>query len=739
MYRLLLFVLLTIGMFFRAAAHPHPEDSLAAALSTAPDEKRVRLLNALSEEYRVRIPAKALAYAREAHALATRLHDYPGIGAALNNLGEYYLNNGNHDKALECFGQALALGKTLDSKPIVAVSTAHIAVVHYFRGQYDTSMRFAQEALPLLRELNLQKEWAENLSIISYLYNAKGNTQKALDYSLQALRLRQQMRDNTEIAKSLNSIGDFYLKGNNLPKAMYNYRQSLQASEQIDSRRGVAFSMSNIGQVYLRQGDYRQALAYFGNALRINQELGNPYQTATSYANLGAAHAGLGQYVPARQAYGEALCLFDRLENRQHYCRVLNQVGYTYSRQGAYREALARHQEALCIATRQAGEFGPVLPEINKAIADTYLAMNQPVAFARYYRQYDSLQKAHERLENKNKIAEMQAQFEEEENEKKLQQVNQQRKLQAAQLSRQRTIGYFLIACIGMSVGFSVVLFRFYRHKQQSNKQLQEQNIIITQQYEELNQAHCRLNTLNEKLLASETELRRSNETKDKFFSIIAHDLRSPLATFTAFLSVLSDKDQDFTPEQIIHVATRTEKSLRNLSALLNNLLQWSQSQMGHTRYDPEAVWLHDAVQQTAGLLGDEAAQKGIQLAATVGQDLFAFADRNMFSFVLRNLVSNAVKFTPAGGTICVTGAHQGEKLLVTVSDTGVGIPEESREKLFRLNSSFTTPGTQNERGTGLGLLLCKEFVERNGGSIWVESRVGEGSHFKFTVPRYLA
>jgi signal transduction histidine kinase len=418
---------------------------------------------------------------------------------------------------------------------------------------------------------------------------------------------------------------------------------------------------------------------------------------------------------------------------------VLNQIGYSYSRQGAYQEALARHQEALCIATKQADAFGPVLRETNKAIADTYLAMNQPAAFARYYRQYDSLQKAHERLENKNKIAEMQAQFEEEENEKKLQQVNQQRKVQAAQLSRQRTIGYFLIACIGLSVGFSAVLFSFYRLKQQSNRQLQEQNLIITQQYEELNQAHSRLNTLNEKLLASETELRKSNETKDKFFSIIAHDLRSPLATFTAFLSVLSDKDQDFTPEQIIHVATRTEKSLRNLSALLNNLLQWSQSQMGHTRYDPEAVWLHDAVQQMAGLLGDEAAHKGIQLTATVGQDLFAFADRNMFSFVLRNLVSNAVKFTPAGGVICVTGTHQGEKLLVTVSDTGVGIPEESREKLFRLNSSFTTPGTQNERGTGLGLLLCKEFVERNGGSIWVESRVGEGSHFKFTVPRYLA
>jgi len=739
MYRLLLFVLLSIGMPFRTAAHPHPDDSLAAALPAATGEKRVCLLNGLSEEYRVRVPAKALAYAQEAHALAIRLHDYPGIAAALNNLGEYYLNNGNHDKALEYFGQALSLGKTIDNKPIVAVSTAHIAVVHYFRGQYDTSMHFAQRSLPLLRELNLRKEWAENLSIISYLYNAKGNTQKALDYSLQALSLRQRMRDHTEIAKSLNSIGDFYFKQNNLAKALQNYHQSLQASRQIDSRRGVAFSMNNIGQVYLRQGDPGRALDHFRNALNINRELGNPYQIAVSQANMGSAYAGLGRYGPARRAYGEALCLFEGLKNQQQYCTILNQIGYTHSRQGAYAAALARHQQALCIAVEQAGEFEPVLRETNKAIATTYLAMNQPAAFAKYYRQYDSLQKAHERLENKNKIAEMQAQFEEEENEKKLQQVNQQRKVQAAQLSRQRTIGYFLIACIGLSVGFSAVLFNFYRHKQQSNQQLQEQNNIITRQYEELNQANSRLNTLNQKLLDSETELRKSNETKDKFFSIIAHDLRSPLATFTAFLSVLSDKDQDFTPEQIIHVATRTEKSLRNLSALLNNLLQWSQSQMGHTRYDPEAVWLQDAVQQTAGLLGDEAAHKEIRLSTAVGQDLFAFADRNMFSFVLRNLISNAVKFTPAGGTIRIAGTNQGEKLLIAVSDTGVGIPEESREKLFRMNSSFTTPGTQNERGTGLGLLLCKEFVERNGGDIWVESKVGEGSHFKFTVPRYLA
>jgi signal transduction histidine kinase len=740
MHWLLFLFILVFGSPLGAQTLAAPEDSLENALPSSAGQVRADLLNKLSEEYKVKVPAKAFSYGQQALLLATRLNYQPGVAAAFNNLGEYYLNNGNYGLATENFQKALSVGQSTDNKVVVAVSLAKIGVVFYFQGQYDKALLYAHQALPLLEKQNLQKEWAEDLSIISYIHSAGGNTQKALDYSLRALRIRQKMQNDNEIAKSLNSIGDFYLKGNNLARALQNYRQALQVSRRTGNRRGIAFSMNNIGNVYSRQGEHQKALTQYQCALKLSRELGNQYQTAVSLANIGGAWLELADFGQSRRDYQEALVLFERLKNQHAYCSVLNQIGNTYSREKKYREALQYHGQALAIASAQDSPSKPVLMVTYKALADVYLATDQPQAFIRHYRQYDQLHKEQERHESKIKIAGMQAEFEEEENQKKLDQLNEQKRNQAQQLSRQKTIGNFLIVSIALAVGLLAVLLSFYRLKNQSNKRLLEQNGIISRQYEELNEANNRLNLLNTKLQESESELRKSNETKDKFFSIIAHDLRSPLATFTAFLSVLSSKDHTFTTEQITEVAIGTEKSLRNLSALLNNLLQWSQSQMGHTSYDPEAVWLHDIVQQTVSLLNDEAENKQIRILASINHDLFASADRNMLSFVLRNLIFNAIKFTPKHGTIGIDcDARPDNQLLVTVWDTGVGIRSENLEKLFRMNSGFTTRGTQNESGTGLGLLLCKEFVEKNGGLIWVESEVGNGSRFSFTIPRYLS
>ncbi len=729
---------LTLALFFSSVllASPSQTDSLKQELAASHGVRKVDLLNQLSEKYRVKVPAEALTYGQQALQLATKLRYEAGIAEALGNVGEYYLNNGNYDEALRYFRSALAMGKTINKKPVIAVFLSKIGVVYYFLGEYKEALEYSHQALPMHREHNQLQELADNLSVISYIYNARGNVQKALDYSLQALRVRQQLRDYNEIAKSLNSIGDFYLKQNNLSKSLENYRQSLATSRKVDNKRGIAFSMNNIGTVYMRQGEPGHALRYYQTALHIHRQLDNQFQVAVSLNNLGNAYLSLDRYEQARRNFESALGLFQKLRNKQHSATVLSQIGKSYLEQQQTGKALKYHMQALELA--KATDSQPLLRDMYKAVADIYLAMNQSQEFMKYYRYYEALHNALELEQNKIKIAEMQAAFEEEKSRKELEEIKADRKIQVMELDRQKTIRNFLLVCIALSVAFSAVLFSFYRLKNRSNEQLKEQHAIISHQNEELSQINTRLNTLNEKLVSSEAELRKSNETKDKFFSIIAHDLRSPLATFTAFLSVLSGKDHAFTTEQITEIAIGTEKSLRNLSALLNNLLQWSQSQMGHIRYDPEAVWMYEAAQQTISLLSDEARNKDIHIQATVGHDVFAYADRNMLSFVLRNLLSNAIKFTPQDGRICIECTVQAEGMLqVVVADSGVGISPENILKLFGLASSFTTPGTADERGTGLGLVLCKEFVEKNKGRIWVESKVNEGSRFHFTIPKY--
>jgi signal transduction histidine kinase len=248
------------------------------------------------------------------------------------------------------------------------------------------------------------------------------------------------------------------------------------------------------------------------------------------------------------------------------------------------------------------------------------------------------------------------------------------------------------------------------------------------------------LKGLNDKLVESEAELRKTNETKDKFFSIIAHDLRAPLATFSSFLLALSDDDDSFTADEIDLITKSTQKSLKNLTDLLNNLLQWSRAQMGSIQFNPQPILLRELTQQNLGLFAEDAAIKQIALEAKVDSDAIAFADANMIDFVIRNLVSNAIKFTSPGGSVLVSSAKEESGYLsVSISDTGVGIAPENVKKLFNLGGGFTTIGTANEKGTGLGLVLCKEFVEKNGGVINVESREGKGTRFTFTLPHYIS
>ncbi|HYG37658.1 MAG TPA: HAMP domain-containing sensor histidine kinase, partial [Cytophagales bacterium] len=189
-----------------------------------------------------------------------------------------------------------------------------------------------------------------------------------------------------------------------------------------------------------------------------------------------------------------------------------------------------------------------------------------------------------------------------------------------------------------------------------------------------------------------------------------------------------------FTEEERTKLAKDMHKSVENLSALLENLLQWARSQMGHIDFNPKKFYLYKSVQKTHDLLNARASGKLIDLQLNVDKNIVVFADENMLDFVFRNLLSNALKFTNPGGKIEINANVSDSFVEVSVSDNGVGINEEDQPKLFRTDFHLTKPGTFKEEGTGLGLILCKEFVEKNGGKIWVESKQNIGTEFKFTL-----
>jgi len=229
-------------------------------------------------------------------------------------------------------------------------------------------------------------------------------------------------------------------------------------------------------------------------------------------------------------------------------------------------------------------------------------------------------------------------------------------------------------------------------------------------------------------------ELQKLNVTKDKFFSIIAHDLKSPFNSIMGFSELLVEQISEKDYDKIEKYAITILQSSKHVVHLLMNLTEWVRSQSGRMEFNPERFGFAELINDLILLFEDIAAQKGIKIKREVPQNVQLFADKAMINTVLRNLISNAIKFTKPGGEIVVAATEEKNKLTVVIKDNGIGIPHESIDKLFRIDENFSTRGTASEEGTGLGLILCKEFIEKHNGVIWVESEEGKGSMFYFTL-----
>jgi len=241
---------------------------------------------------------------------------------------------------------------------------------------------------------------------------------------------------------------------------------------------------------------------------------------------------------------------------------------------------------------------------------------------------------------------------------------------------------------------------------------------------------------IQEEIKLKNEELICSNAEKDKFFSIIAHDLKGPFNGFLGLTQVMAEELPSLTPAEVQKIAVSMSNSAKNLYHLLENLLEWSQIQQGAFPFNPEAIQLGIVVRSSIDMIYETAKSKDIEIATDIADGLLVFVDINMVQTVIRNLVFNAVKFTPKGGKVTLLAkVATGNNIEISIQDNGIGVGRNIIENLFRIDVHTNRKGTEGEPSTGLGLLLCKEFTEKNGGKIRVESEVGIGSTFYFTLP----
>jgi len=278
-----------------------------------------------------------------------------------------------------------------------------------------------------------------------------------------------------------------------------------------------------------------------------------------------------------------------------------------------------------------------------------------------------------------------------------------------------------------------------------ANKELAFQNREKEKRADELIMANKELAFQNEEkarraeeLITTNKDLKQLlqlNSDKNRFISILAHDLRSPFNNLLGLSEILIEDIRKLNTDEIEDIVNNINKSAKSSFNLLENILRWARAQQGKIPFDPQILSFTNNCKDAVEVLNPISKAKNITIDYSTGDHINVFADIDMLKTVLRNLVSNAIKFTNNGGTISITAKQIDSNITISVSDNGIGIAPDNLVKLFEMSEVITTKGTAKETGTGLGLLLCKEFVEKHGGKIWVESEVGKGSNFKFTMP----
>ncbi|SNC66879.1 Signal transduction histidine kinase [Hymenobacter gelipurpurascens] len=574
----------------------------------------------------------------------------------------------------------------------------HESAVYHFRRAVQLSGKNAQAQ-------------ASALQLLGSALHSQGDTGKSRQVYQRALLAYGQLQSLAGKGEIYEKLGELYGSANKWPQAQISHEQALQVWKQLHDSARMATALNDIGMAHQRQQHRSLALYYLQQALAQAQRLHDSTRTGETLRSTGQVYQELGNYEVAASLFTKALQSLPasapaatRANTLWVLATMQDSVGQSVAAKSYLKQALK--------AARESGSK-VLLRAIYFSLSDLEQRHGQPAAALQALRQYTALQDSAYAEQRAAQIADLQLRYETEKKEREIELLTKDQQLQQANLRRQKLLRNLLGAgalLLLLTVG---ALYRGRKQQVRINRLLQRQNAAISRQKEALD---------------------RLNQTKDTLFSVISHDLRSPLSSLYSLLSLLSLGT--LPPARLAAHTERLSRTLDSTLRLLDNLLNWSSAQMqGESGAKPERIRLDILIEEALNLLAGDAERKQLHVVSDVQELLVARADLNMTRLVLRNLLGNALKFTPAGGTITISARRLNSMWEISVHDTGVGIAPAVHDKVLGQRGTHTTLGTAQEKGTGLGLRLCKDFVERNGGLLSFESAVGQGSTFRFTLP----
>ncbi|WP_339836969.1 ATP-binding protein [uncultured Maribacter sp.] len=542
----------------------------------------------------------------------------------------------------------------------------------------------------------------------------------------------------------LNNYGNILSETGDYNGALRFYLEGIELGKVINEPKFLGFLYDNIGVIYNKLNDYETSLIFHKKAYTINKEIGDKFLIASTLSTMASVYANMHNFNEAYDALSIAIPIFTEEESLDWLSFCYEVKGIIALEQKNYENALKWYLESNKICENLNYFTGTL--NTYSGLADAYLGLGQidsaehyalrahkealPINFSEVLKKTTRTLSSINRVNGDYKIAleyqddylKLIAEVDSENFKKSMSMLRSHQEYEVQknlllekknkEIANQQTFTFIALCGLFVLIVFLILIYRDYKIQGKFNTSLQKNQQVLKQR---------------------ELELNESNNTKDKLFSLIAHDLRGPINSFYGIMELYVDgqmsKEQS---DQFLPVAL---EDLRSITDMLDNLLVWGQTQISGITHNPKNINIQVLVQENIRLLRPLAIKKGITITNKLNEETISYSDNSHINIVLRNLLSNSIKFTNAKGNITISAIEKDSKVQISIVDDGIGMDSQTTNNIFKENNYKSTYGTNNEKGTGLGLSICQEMVEKNGGQIWVESTLNKGTTFYFTLP----
>jgi signal transduction histidine kinase len=587
---------------------------------------------------------------------------------------DIYLND--PDRAIVLTQEALNVAKKSQDAYFQAYSYLLFSKVYWVKANYKLSTEYGFKALKFFQGSKHHQERSACLLALARTLTELGNVQKAHEFIHQAIALGKSAASDVLVAHAYREHSFLLTELNQLDSAIFYSDQGIVLYKKLNDSLDMSVLYGRKARIYYQKGDFEKSrqFAYYG--LAIDSLVGNRRALGIAYYRVAQNEYALGNRELAMKQLRESIRISSDIGNLNWQIRAHELLSTYYLQNNMPRLAA---EELL-----QVSKFKDVLYDAEKS------------------GQTQEMQSLHD-LESK---------------ETTIQLLEQENALKQQEVRNQRLFVAFLLVTVLFLVLLIFVLTRLRTIQHRTNRSLASQNVAIEQQ--KISIQHQAEN------------LRELDQLKTKLFSVISHDLRGPIANLQSLLDLFTKKLM--TAEEFINLSSRLKENLNVTQRTLENLLNWSFSQMGGIKTEKRKVEINSSIAEVCQLMEEVANRKNISLQIENGVPLYVWADEDQLQVVLRNLIHNAIKFSGFNETIRIVASRADNHCEVSITDSGIGMTDSEIESIIGSKRHFSKTGTGDEKGTGLGLLLCKEFINRNGGDIVIRSKVGEGTSVSFTL-----